>query len=80
MPRAVVLAAVRTPVGRYGGALSGVRPDDLAGLVIREVVDRSGVAEAVSSRGPTALSCLSAMSRLIQTTRSPHMMASTGYG
>ena len=28
--RAVVLSAVRTPVGRYGGALSGVRPDDLA--------------------------------------------------
>ena len=43
MPRAVVLAAVRTPVGRYGGALSGVRADDLAALVIREVVDRSGV-------------------------------------
>jgi 3-oxoadipyl-CoA thiolase len=41
--RAVVLAGVRTPVGRYGGALSGVRPDDLAALVIREVVDRSGV-------------------------------------
>ncbi len=46
MPRAVVLAAVRTPIGRYGGALSGVRPDDLAGLVIREAVDRSGVPEA----------------------------------
>jgi acetyl-CoA C-acetyltransferase len=43
--RAVVLAGVRTPIGRYGGALSGVRPDDLAGLVIREVVDRSGVPE-----------------------------------
>ncbi len=46
MPRAVVLAALRTPVGRYGGALSGVRPDDLAGLVIRAAVDRSGVPEA----------------------------------
>jgi 3-oxoadipyl-CoA thiolase len=46
VPRAVVLAAVRTPVGRYGGALSGVRPDDLAALVIREAVDRSGVPEA----------------------------------
>jgi 3-oxoadipyl-CoA thiolase len=44
--RAVVLAAVRTPVGRYGGALSGVRPDDLAALVIREAVDRSGVPES----------------------------------
>jgi 3-oxoadipyl-CoA thiolase len=45
MSRAVVLAGVRTPIGRYGGALSGVRPDDLAALVIREVVDRSGVPE-----------------------------------
>jgi len=43
--RAVVLTGVRTPVGRYGGALSGVRPDDLAALVIREAVDRSGVPE-----------------------------------
>src|SRR6266516_3539431 len=41
MSRAVVLAAVRTPIGRYGGALSGVRPDDLAALVIREAVARS---------------------------------------
>ncbi len=43
MTRAVVLAGVRTPIGRYGGALSGVRPDDLAALVIREVVARAGV-------------------------------------
>ena len=41
--RAVVLAAVRTPIGRYGGALSGVRPDDLAALAIRVAVERSGV-------------------------------------
>jgi 3-oxoadipyl-CoA thiolase len=41
--RAVVLAGVRTPIGRYGGALSGVRPDDLAALAIREAVGRSGV-------------------------------------
>jgi len=33
---------VRTPIGRYGGALAGVRPDDLAALVIREAVARSG--------------------------------------
>ena len=39
----VVLSAVRTPVGRYGGALSGVRPDDLAALVIAEAVKRAGV-------------------------------------
>jgi 3-oxoadipyl-CoA thiolase len=43
MSRAVVLAGIRTPIGRYGGALSGERPDDLAALVIREVVARSGV-------------------------------------
>ena len=43
MAEAVVLSAVRTPVGRYGGALSGVRPDDLAALVITEAVARAGV-------------------------------------
>jgi acetyl-CoA C-acetyltransferase len=44
VPRAVVLAAVRTPVGRYGGALSDVRPDDLAAHAISAVVERAGVA------------------------------------
>jgi 3-oxoadipyl-CoA thiolase len=43
MNRAVILSAVRTPIGRYGGALAGVRPDDLAALVIREAVARAGV-------------------------------------
>ena len=38
-----MLSAVRTPVGRYGGALSGVRPDDLAALVVAAAVDRAGV-------------------------------------
>jgi 3-oxoadipyl-CoA thiolase len=41
--RAVVLSAVRTPIGRYGGALSAVRPDDLAGLAIAAAVERAGV-------------------------------------
>jgi len=41
--RAVILSAVRTPVGRYGGALAGERPDDLAALVIGEAVSRAGV-------------------------------------
>src|SRR6185436_14009585 len=41
--RAVILSAVRTPVGRYGGALAGERPDDLAALVIGEAVARAGV-------------------------------------
>src|SRR5882672_3743103 len=43
MPRAVILSAVRTPIGRYGGALAGVRPDDLAALVVAEAVERAGV-------------------------------------
>ncbi|MGL6280573.1 MAG: thiolase family protein [Gaiella sp.] len=43
MSRAVVLSAVRTPVGRYGGGLAGVRPDDLAALVVAEAVARAGV-------------------------------------
>jgi len=43
MARAVVLSAVRTPIGRYGGALSGVRPDDLAGIVIAAAVERAAV-------------------------------------
>jgi 3-oxoadipyl-CoA thiolase len=45
MTRAVILSAVRTPVGRYGGGLSGVRPDDLAALAVRAAVDRAGVPE-----------------------------------
>ena len=38
-----IVDAVRTPIGRYGGALAGVRPDDLAALVLRALVDRTGV-------------------------------------
>src|SRR6186997_75221 len=38
-----IVEAVRTPIGRYGGALAAVRPDDLAALVLRAVVDRSGI-------------------------------------
>src|SRR5215216_6795174 len=40
---AVILSAVRTPVGRYGGGLAGVRPDDLAAEIVRAAVDRAGV-------------------------------------
>src|SRR5690606_30533861 len=36
-----VLDAVRTPFGKYGGALSGVRPDDLAAHAVRSLLDRS---------------------------------------
>ncbi len=48
MPEVFVVDGVRTPQGRYGGALAGVRPDDLAALVVGEVVRRAGVpADAV---------------------------------
>ena len=43
MGEAFLVGGVRTPVGRYGGALAGVRPDDLAALVVREAVTRAGV-------------------------------------
>jgi 3-oxoadipyl-CoA thiolase len=38
-----IAAAVRTPVGRHRGVLAGVRPDDLAALVLKTVVERAGV-------------------------------------
>lgn len=38
-----IVGAVRTPVGRYGGALSSVRPDDLAAAAIRGLLERTGV-------------------------------------
>jgi Acetyl-CoA acetyltransferase len=43
MPEAFVLDAIRTPIGRYGGALAAHRPDDLAALVVGDVVRRSGI-------------------------------------
>ena len=43
MQEAVIVSAVRTPVGRYGGGLSSVRPDDLAAVALREVLIRSGI-------------------------------------
>src|SRR2546423_3470446 len=41
MPNAVLVDALRTPIGRFRGALSGVRPDDLAGHVIAQLVARN---------------------------------------
>jgi len=43
MRRAVIVEAVRTPIGRYAGALKSVRPDDLAALVIRELIQRTRI-------------------------------------
>ena len=46
MTDAFLVSGTRTPVGRYGGALSTVRPDDLAALVIRQVVQEAGIPSA----------------------------------
>ena len=43
MKEAFVVEALRTPVGRHGGSLANVRPDDLAAVPIRAVVERSGI-------------------------------------
>ncbi|MCS7177450.1 MAG: acetyl-CoA C-acyltransferase [Candidatus Kapabacteria bacterium] len=43
MRDALIVDYVRTPIGKYGGALSSVRPDDMAALVIAELVRRTGV-------------------------------------
>jgi acetyl-CoA acetyltransferase family protein len=43
MHEALIVDAVRTPIGRHGGALSGVRPDDLAAIPIRALVERTGI-------------------------------------
>ncbi|HVB52978.1 MAG TPA: acetyl-CoA C-acyltransferase [Candidatus Acidoferrales bacterium] len=43
MAEAVIVDGVRTPIGRYGGSLAGERPDDLAAVVLRALVDRVGL-------------------------------------
>src|SRR6187399_3414882 len=45
--RAAIITALRTPVGRHGGALASVRPDDLAAHIIKAVVERSGIDPAL---------------------------------
>ncbi len=47
MRRAVIVDAVRTPIGRHGGALSSVRPDDLAAHVIEALIERTGIDPAL---------------------------------
>src|SRR2546428_12065634 len=43
MESAVIVDALRTPIGRYGGALKDIRPDDLAALVVQEAVQRNAL-------------------------------------
>ena len=47
MPEAVIIDAIRTPIGALGGALASMRPDDLAALVIREILKRTGIDPAM---------------------------------
>jgi 3-oxoadipyl-CoA thiolase len=47
MPDAVIVSAVRTPIGRHGGILKSVRPDDLAALVVGEVIKRANIDPAL---------------------------------
>src|SRR4051812_38042620 len=39
----IITHALRTPIGRYGGALAGVRSDDLAAIIIRALIERSAI-------------------------------------
>ena len=43
MPEAVIVATARTPMGRYGGQLKDVRPDDLAAIALKAACERAGV-------------------------------------
>jgi acetyl-CoA acetyltransferase len=43
MIKAVIVEAVRTPIGRHGGVLKDVRSDDLAALLLSEIVKRAGL-------------------------------------
>src|SRR2546426_4274679 len=43
MPEAVIVGAVRTPIGKRAGSLKDWRPDDLAAFVLRALADRTGI-------------------------------------
>src|SRR5687768_2145149 len=45
MNTAFIIDIVRTPVGKYGGSLASIRPDDLAALAIKKLLTRNGVVE-----------------------------------
>jgi 3-oxoadipyl-CoA thiolase len=47
MPEAVIVDAVRTPIGAHGGVLAAVRPDDLGALVLRALIDRTKIDPAI---------------------------------
>ena len=47
MPEAVIIDAIRTPIGALGGCLAEVRPDDLAAHVLKALVERTGIDPAL---------------------------------
>jgi acetyl-CoA acetyltransferase len=47
MPEAVIIDAIRTPIGALGGVLSAVRPDDLAAHILKALVERTGIDPAL---------------------------------
>jgi 3-oxoadipyl-CoA thiolase len=47
MPEAVIIDAVRTPIGNFRGGLAAVRPDDLAAIVLKAIIDRTGIDPAI---------------------------------
>ena len=63
MNEVVIVSATRTPIGKIRGALSPVRADDLAALVIRSALDRAGldggeVEEVPSTTHPLGQCCI----------------------
>lgn len=48
MAEAYLVGGARTPVGRYGGALASIRPDDLAAIVVAEAMRRAGIQDAAT--------------------------------
>ena len=51
MTDVVIVDAIRTPIGALGGSLAAVRPDDLAALVIKEIVGRNKLDPALPDTG-----------------------------
>ena len=47
MPEAVIVDAIRTPIGALGGALSAIRPDYLSALVLRALIEHNGLDPAL---------------------------------
>ena len=47
MPEAVIIDAVRTPIGNFRGGLASVRPDDLAAIVLKAILERTGIDPAI---------------------------------